>query len=51
MLTAERRELDGPLPLFSSFSRASIGWRVATANLRHYERIEWLTVVAPNLSA
>lgn len=29
----------------------AIGWRVATANVRHYERIEWLTVVAPNLSA
>ena len=29
----------------------AIGWRVATSNLKHYERVDSLTVVVPNLSA
>jgi len=29
----------------------AIGWRVATANVKHYERVASLTVVVPNLSA
>ena len=28
----------------------AIGWRVATANVRHYERIGSLTLVVPNMS-
>lgn len=29
----------------------AIGWRVATSNLKHYERVASLTIVVPNLSA